>query len=310
MNIQHLKYAVEVEKTGSITQAAENLYMGQPNLSKAIKELENSVGITIFKRTPKGIEITAKGKTFLSYAKNVLLQINEMESLYKTDAPDKQSLSIAVPRCSYVTHAFASFSSTLDMDKELEMDFVETNSLRAIDLVAEGRCNLGIIRYQLLHEAAFLKCIQEKGLRSSALYQFESLALMHASHPLATAMQIDFADLSDYIEILYGDLNIPFAGDALDLPQCRPARRHIYIYDRGSQFDLLTHNPRTYMWVSPMPEDVLTTYNLVQRVCSVQDNIYKDLLIFDKHHHLSSIEQSFIQQLSLMRDRMKSGYYM
>lgn len=53
MNLQHLKYVVEVEKTGSITQAAQNLYMGQPNLSKAIRELEKNLGIVLFKRTSK-----------------------------------------------------------------------------------------------------------------------------------------------------------------------------------------------------------------------------------------------------------------
>lgn len=69
MNILHLKYAVEVEKTRSISKAAENLFMGQPNLSRAVKELEESLGITIFKRTSKGILITPQGEEFLQHAK-------------------------------------------------------------------------------------------------------------------------------------------------------------------------------------------------------------------------------------------------
>ena len=69
MNISHLKYAVEVEKARSISQAAENLYMGQPNLSKAIRELEDDLGITIFKRTSKGVIPTQKGEEFLGYTK-------------------------------------------------------------------------------------------------------------------------------------------------------------------------------------------------------------------------------------------------
>ena len=71
MNLLHLKYAVEIEKTGSITKAANNLFMGQPNLSKAIKELENEIGITIFRRTTKGVAPTEKGGEFLGYAKAV-----------------------------------------------------------------------------------------------------------------------------------------------------------------------------------------------------------------------------------------------
>ena len=64
MNTLHLKYVAEVAKTGSITQAAENLFMAQPNLSKAIKELEETLGISIFRRTSKGVVLTEKGEEF------------------------------------------------------------------------------------------------------------------------------------------------------------------------------------------------------------------------------------------------------
>ena len=81
MNTQHLKYAVEVERTGSITQAADNLYMAQPNLSKAIKELEDTLGISIFRRTSKGVVPTEKGAEFLVYAKRILTQLEKVEAL-------------------------------------------------------------------------------------------------------------------------------------------------------------------------------------------------------------------------------------
>ena len=79
MNILHLKYAVEIAKTGSLNKAAENLYMGQPNLSRAIRELETSLGITIFERTSRGMIVTADGEEFLQYARRILAQIDEME---------------------------------------------------------------------------------------------------------------------------------------------------------------------------------------------------------------------------------------
>ena len=83
MNLVHLKYAVEVAKTKSISKAAENLYMGQPNLSRAIKELEDSLGITIFSRTTKGISVTPDGEEFLQYAKRILAQVDEVEEVYR-----------------------------------------------------------------------------------------------------------------------------------------------------------------------------------------------------------------------------------
>ena len=85
MNLVHLKYAVEVARCGSINKAAENLYMGQPNLSRAIKELENSLGITIFQRSSKGMVLTPEGEGFIAYAQKILRQVDEIEELYKSE---------------------------------------------------------------------------------------------------------------------------------------------------------------------------------------------------------------------------------
>ena len=84
MNLMHLKYVVEIDKTRSISKAAENLYMGQPNLSRSIKELEQSLQITIFKRTPKGIEVTPDGEEFIQYAKKILADV-ETDKSYPGD---------------------------------------------------------------------------------------------------------------------------------------------------------------------------------------------------------------------------------
>ena len=89
----HMKYALEVEKTRSISKAAESLYMGQPNLSRAIKELEESLGITIFNRTRRGIEPTEQGEKFLAYARNIIAQVEEVEALCRRE---KEGLSVCL----------------------------------------------------------------------------------------------------------------------------------------------------------------------------------------------------------------------
>ncbi len=111
MNILHLKYAVEVEKTRSISKAAENLYMGQPNLSRAIKELEESIGITVFKRTTKGISITPDGEEFLRRARRIVSQVEEMEDIYRNGRIHRQEFSVCTPRGSYFSDAVAGFSN-------------------------------------------------------------------------------------------------------------------------------------------------------------------------------------------------------
>ena len=148
MNIMHLKYAVEVAKTGSITQAAEILFMGQPNLSKAIKELEENLGVTIFKRTSKGIVPTQQGEEFLVYAKRILAQIDELESKYRKDTISKQTFSISIPRGSYMAYGFTNFVKRLDREKEIEIRYNETNSVEAIANITQSNYNLAIIRFR------------------------------------------------------------------------------------------------------------------------------------------------------------------
>ena len=117
MNTVLLEYAVEVEKTGSITQAAGNLYMDQPNLSKAIKTLEESLGAPIFRRTPKGVVPTARGRIFLEYARNVLAQLEEMEALYKPAKTGSVEFTLSMPRASYISSAFSRFVKRIDRRK-------------------------------------------------------------------------------------------------------------------------------------------------------------------------------------------------
>ena len=72
MNVLHMKYAVEIANAGSINKASEQLFIAQPNLSRAIKELESDLGITIFERSSKGIKTTPEGEEFIGYAKTIL----------------------------------------------------------------------------------------------------------------------------------------------------------------------------------------------------------------------------------------------
>ena len=110
MNIIHLKYAIEVAKVGSINKASENLGMAQPNISRAIKDLEADVGIAIFDRSTKGMNLTPEGKEFIAYAQKVLYQLDELENMYKGVAAGRQKFSVSTPRAGYIAEAFSDFS--------------------------------------------------------------------------------------------------------------------------------------------------------------------------------------------------------
>lgn len=294
MNTLHLKYAVEIEKTGSITKAAENLFMGQPTLSKTIKELESNLGITIFKRTSKGVLPTKKGTEFLNYARNILSQIDEMESLYKSDK--KQSFSIAVPRASYISKALTGFIKELDQINSININYKETNAIRAINKVSVGEYRFGIIRYQSIYENYFTSFLTDKNFSIKPLWEFECLAIMNENHPLASNESISYDDLIKFIEVVHGDNVVPYLSVDNKNNVKNPSKK-IYIYERGSQFDLLSDIYGSYMLTSPIPLGILHRNSLIQRKCNYVDGKYKDVIIYPDNYQFTELDKSFFDKL-------------
>lgn len=298
MNTLHLKYAVEVERTGSISKAAENLYMNQPHLSKTIRELEDSLGIVIFKRTTKGVIPTKKGMEFLVYAKKILAQLKEMESIYKPDTEKTQKFDIAVPRASYVSYAFTEFVRALDKDSAMSINYLETNSLSTVKKVADGDNNLGIVRYQEMDEYYFMNLLREKKLKFQPVLDFVYVALMSSEHPLANKKDVDYIDFAKFTKITHGDISIPsLSPQQQDDAERDEKRKEISVYERGSQFELLSRIKDTYMWVSPIPAEVLKTFSLVQRKCHAAENRHKDILIYRSGYRFSHEDETFIKKL-------------
>ena len=299
MNILHMKYAVEVARTGSISKAAEKLYTGQPNISRAIKELENSLSITIFSRTPQGMIPTPMGEEFLSYARLIISQLDEMEARYSADRQEKQMFQISIPRASYISDAFLRFVRSLDPAREIECRYHETNSLYAMSNILEGGYGLGVIRFQSAFAPHFSAMLEEKKLAYEPVWTFPYWLLLSETHPLAAAEEIHAEDLEPFIEVAHGDPYVPtdtMAGvRTADTP--RPAKRSILIHERAIQFELLRQVPGAYMWTSPIPAQMLRRHGLCLRPCADSAREYQDVLIYRKKHILSELEERFVREL-------------
>ena len=298
MNILHMKYAVEVAKVGSLNKAAESLYVALPNISRSIKELEADLGIAVFDRTAKGMVLTPEGEEFINYAKNILNQIEQVENMYKSGNIKKQKFSISVPRACYISDAFAEFSKTLSKGA-CEIFYKETNSQRTINNILNHDYKLGIIRYAENYDKYFKSMLEEKGLTYEMVTEFSYRLIMSADNPLAKKDIISFDDLTDYIEIAHADPYVPSLPLAKVVKSELPDNidRRIFIFERASQFDLLSQNPETFMWVSPAPPSVLERYNLVQKKCVDNKKVYKDVLIYKSGYKLTELDKKFITAL-------------
>ena len=298
MNILHMKYAVEVAKLGSLNKAAETLMIAQPNISRSIKELEADLGITIFQRSAKGMVLTPDGEEFMDYARDILHRIDKIEQSYRDGSHKKRKFSISVPRACYISAAMAEFSKNIG-DTPVEIYYKETNSKKTIKKLLENEYKLGIIRYSDNYDKYYKDMLEEKGLTYELVAEFSYVLIMSRDNPLAKKETITYEDLSDYIEIAHADPYVPTLSMAKVFREELPDKvdQRIFVFERASQFDLLSENPKTFMWVSPASQQILDRYNLVQRVCEGNKKVYRDVLIYHKGYKLKKLDKDFITAL-------------
>ena len=309
MNIQQLKYAVEVARSRSISRAAENLYISQPFLSKAIRELEGDIGIDIFNRTSRGVIPTKKGEEFLIHAQALLDQMEELETLYKVAPQEEYRFEITVPISCYISHAFVQFMQELSDKSHIKIDYLEANTMTAIDRVVDRDSNIGIIRYQEDYEDYFLRYVESKELIAKPLWRYEYHLVMSQFNPLAKKDCIDPSDLEGFIEISHGDPTVPAlpVSMLMEMRERDASPREIVVYERQSQFELLCEIPNTYMWASPTPRSILERFPLVERDYHMPDNHYKDVFIYRKGYRLSPEDRLFLQKVQEEIDALERG---
>ncbi len=304
MNIIHMKYAVEVAKVGSINKASENLSMAQPNISRAIKDLESDLKITIFDRSAKGMNLTPEGKEFITHAQKILSQLNELENMFKSGTANKQKFSLSAPRSGYIAEAFSLFSNSINGDSaEIILD--ETGTANIIKKVLNSDAKLGIIRYDEGADKYFKEMLRDNSILSEDIASFKYVILMSKSNPLNERDNVTMADLKAFIQITHQNpyaATLSVSDEEINAPQ-ENADRCIYVLDSAAQLELLSENNQTFMWVSPSPDKLLERYDLAEKDCSDNHVVYKDVLIYRKGYKLSDTDKMFIDELKKSAER-------
>ncbi len=296
MNLLHLKYAVEIEKTGSISKAAENLYMGQPHLSKAIRDLEESLGITIFDRTSKGVIPTKEGREFLNHTKSILKQIEEMENLYRKDDNKKVKFVISAPKDENYASVFTSYIKSVAESCEVSFQYQESTAVQSINQVSEGLNNFAVIRYQKKYEDYFLSFLNEENLMHKKIRQIPLFVMTNKQSELADKEKVTSDDLIKFTEIVTEIVDIPLLPLAKlrEIANNNAKRRIIVVDDRSAQKELLEQIPKSYCLVSYNKQLSLSFFLLPYED---SENIYQEVLIYQKNYQFSKHDHNFINLL-------------
>ena len=197
MTLQQLRYVIEVAKTGSMNVAAKQLFVSQPSLSMAIRELENDVHIYIFERTTKGVVITAEGEEFLGYARQIINQVELLEDKYIEAGQIKKKFGVSAQHYSFAVKAFVEMVKGFDMDK-YEFAIREARTYDVIHDVVTGKSEIGILYTNEFNEKVLNKIFKDNQLEFIHLFTCEGYAYLWKNHPLAGKKVIALEELQDY----------------------------------------------------------------------------------------------------------------
>ena len=197
MTLQQLRYVIEVAKTGSMNVAAKQLFVSQPSLSMAIRELENDVHISIYERTTKGVVITAEGEEFLGYARQIINQVELLEDKYIEAGQIKKKFGVSAQHYSFAVKAFVEMVKGFDMDK-YEFAIREARTHDVIHDVVTGKSEIGILYTNEFNEKVLNKIFKDNQLEFIHLFTCQGYAYLWKNHPLAGKKVIALEELQDY----------------------------------------------------------------------------------------------------------------
>lgn len=294
MRIQQLYYVIKIAETGSMNEAAKQLFITQPSLSNAIRDLEKELNIKIFFRNPKGITLTKDGIEFLSYARQIVEQTELLEGRYKNPNAKRQLFSVSSQHYAFVVNAFVSLLKETEME-DYELFLRETRTWEIIDDVNNFRSEIGVLFLNNYNREVLLKLLDDHRLSQTHLFTAKPHVFVSKTNPLAQKKSISLDDLADYPYLSYeqGIHNSFYFAEEI-LSQVHH-KKSIVVSDRATLFNLLI-GLNGYTVATGILNSNLNGDNIVSIPLDYDDEIE---LIYIKHEKavLSDMGEKFIAYL-------------
>ena len=197
MTLQQLNYVITISECGSLNKAAEILYVAQPSLTGAVKELEKELGITVFNRSGRGVTLTNDGTEFLLYARQVYAQYKELLEKYGKAGNLKKKFGVSTQHYSFAVKAFVEMVKSFDTSK-YEFAIRETKTKEVIDDVSTMRSEIGILYLSDFNRKALLKILSSQQLEFHSIIHCKPYVYLWKGHPLAKQKSITLPELQQY----------------------------------------------------------------------------------------------------------------
>ncbi len=238
MTLQQLRYYIETVNCGSINKASERLFIAQPSLSNALRDLEKEIGHELFVRTPKGISLTTDGAEFLGYARQVIEQAGLLEQRWLNKKPSKRLCSISTQHYAFAVNAFVNMVKKTDAE-EYEYTLREARTFEIVDDVKNLRSELGILYLNNFNRQVIEKLLRENNLIFHPLFTAKPHVFISTSNPLAKKKYVTLEDLDDYPRLSFeqGDYNSFYFSE--EILSTEYVKKEIHVGDRATIFNLM-----------------------------------------------------------------------
>lgn len=238
MRIQQLEYLERIVEAGSINEAAKRLFLTQTSLSNAVKELENEMGIQIFQRSSGGISLTAEGREFMTYSKQILDQVNLMNERYKNGQQRKQSFSVSAQHYAFVVHAFVELIKSVNAN-EYQFTLRETETQNIFNDLAQFKSELGILYTNGFNQKIMQRLFKENNLVFTPLFVAKPHIFVSRYNPLTSKSSVNLSDLEDFPYLSYeqGEVNSFYFSE--EILSTLSHKKSIKVSDRATIFNLM-----------------------------------------------------------------------
>lgn len=197
MTLQQLRYVLTIAGTNSMNEAAKQLYISQPSLSAAVKELETEIDLKIFSRTSKGVVVTNEGMEFLAYARQIMSQVELLEERFLDNPNSKKKFGVSTQHYSFAVQAFVEMAKQFDMN-DYEFAIRETRTADVMNDVRLGKSEIGVLYVNQFNENIMSKLFRDQHLIFTELFSCDAYVYLYKGHPLANQEVITMEDLEPY----------------------------------------------------------------------------------------------------------------
>ena len=300
MTLAQLRYTIEIAKAGSMNEAAKSLYISQPSLSTAIRELEAETGVEIFRRTNRGIAVTPAGEEFLGYARQVVEQYKLMEAKYIFKEQSRKKFSVSMQHYTFAVNAFVELVKQFVMD-EYEFAVHETKTYQVIEDVRDFKSEIGILYVNDFNRKVLTKMFHEYGLEFHELLNCSIYVYMWKGHPLAKREMITLEELKEYPCLSFeqgGNNSFYFAEEVLSTYEYK---RLIKADDRATMLNLMVGLNGYTLCSGIICEDLNGSDYCAVKLDS--DEIMTIGYIARKGVNISALGKKYLEEISKYKDK-------